>query len=83
MPNEELDALVASLDYEPAELSDEVLAQARVISAPVFDSAGGPVLALTVFGFKAKPQVVRDAIAAVTGCAGEATRTLGLAPRRD
>lgn len=83
VPNEELDALVASLDYEPAELSDEVLAQARVISAPVFDSAGRPVLALTVFGFKAKPEVVRDAIAAVTGSAEKATRTLGLAPRRD
>ncbi|MET7425584.1 flavin reductase [Dactylosporangium sp. NPDC005555] len=81
VPNEELDELVASLDYEPPELSDEVLAQARVISAPVFDSGGHPVLAMTVFGFKATPEAVRDAIAAVTGCAEKAT--LALAPRRD
>lgn len=83
VPNEELDALVASLEYEPAELTDEVLTRARVISAPVFDSGGRPVLALTVFGFKAKPDVVRDAVEAVTACAGKATRSLGMAPRRD
>ncbi|GAA3456525.1 flavin reductase [Dactylosporangium matsuzakiense] len=83
VPNEELDALVASLDYEPADLTDAVLTEARVISAPVFDSAGSPVLAMTVFGFRAKPDIVRDAIAAVTRCAQRATRTLGLAPRRD
>jgi flavin reductase (DIM6/NTAB) family NADH-FMN oxidoreductase RutF len=83
VPNEELDALVASLDYEPPELSDDVLTQARVISAPVFDSGGNPVLAMTVFGFRAKPEIVRDAIAAVTGCAAKATRTVGLVPRRD
>ncbi|MFI5909335.1 flavin reductase [Dactylosporangium sp. NPDC051541] len=76
VPNEELDALVASLDYEPADLSDEVLTQARVISAPVFDNAGHPVLAMTVFGFKAKPDIVHDAITAVTACAAKATRTL-------
>ncbi|MEV4509314.1 flavin reductase [Dactylosporangium sp. NPDC049525] len=75
--NEELDALVASLDYEPAELSDDVLAQARVISAPVFDTDGQPVLALTVFGFKTQPDVVRAAIAAVTACARRATGSLG------
>ncbi|WP_433218337.1 flavin reductase [Dactylosporangium sp. CS-047395] len=83
VPNEELDALVASLDYEPAELTDEVLAQARVVSAPVFDDGGQPVLALTVFGFKARPDVVRAAIDAVTVCAAKATRSLGQAPRRD
>lgn len=76
VPNEELDELVASLDYEPPELSDEVLAQARVVSAPVFDSGGNPVLAMTVFGFKAKPQLIRDAITAVTECARKATQTL-------
>lgn len=75
--NEELDALVASLDYEPPELPDEVLAQARVISAPVFDNEGHPAPALTVFGFKAQPEVVRAAITAVTACAAKATRSLG------
>jgi flavin reductase (DIM6/NTAB) family NADH-FMN oxidoreductase RutF/DNA-binding IclR family transcriptional regulator len=83
VPNDELEELVASLEYEPEDLSDEVLARARVISAPVFDGGGRPALALTVFGFRARPDIVRDAIAAVTACAEQATRSLGTPPRRD
>lgn len=74
---DELNELIAALDYEPADLADHTLPAVRVISAPVFDESGRVVLVLTVFGFDHDADVVRAAIDSVTARAHEATLAIG------
>jgi DNA-binding IclR family transcriptional regulator len=49
-----LEELIEELEYDPPELSPETSAGVRLISAPVFNSSGQVVLALTLHDF-AKP----------------------------
>jgi flavin reductase (DIM6/NTAB) family NADH-FMN oxidoreductase RutF len=51
---QDLESLMDDLVYDPPELTSEILAAIRLISAPVFDASGDVALALTLYDF-AKP----------------------------
>ncbi|GAA3516337.1 flavin reductase [Aeromicrobium panaciterrae] len=81
---EELNALIARLEFDPPVLSDDILRSVRLITAPVFDEDGHVVLAITAFGFAHDISSVRGVIDRLTTCSAEATRLIGgAAPPRD
>jgi flavin reductase (DIM6/NTAB) family NADH-FMN oxidoreductase RutF/DNA-binding IclR family transcriptional regulator len=77
-PPPELLDVVRSLEYDPAEITDDVAGQVRQISAPVFDADGKVTLALTSFEFGHLGTAVLDShVRRVRAAAEAATGRIG------
>lgn len=75
----DLEELIRGLAYDPTDLSPEVSAAVRLISAPVFDASGQVALALTLHDFPKPPAdagIVGYA-ACLVAAAGRVTNRLG------
>jgi flavin reductase (DIM6/NTAB) family NADH-FMN oxidoreductase RutF/DNA-binding IclR family transcriptional regulator len=75
----DLEELIRGLAYDPADLSPEVSAAVRLISAPVFDASGQVALALTLHDFPRPPvnTGIEDYAARLVAAAGRVTKKLG------